>query len=229
MYRTTIISVAASAALLLGACGSSASSEASDGIASLDTVASTSVSDDDNEGDSSSDSAVIDEAGNDADNGDGGDAELSEDDIEQAYAEYEKCLEDIGLGDLFSADGAGDGVVTDVQIDSSGAGGGLEGDPADFDAKFERMEEECEPLIAAVSANFELSPEEEAEMADAELEFARCMRDAGFDFPDPSSGGGAIQAIEVDQENFDIDALNEASEKCTSVFDELFGAASEEL
>ena len=218
MYRTTIISACASAALLLSACGSGGASNSSDGIASLDTIAQVA---------SDSESSDTDDAN--ASNGGGeSDGEVSEVGYEKAIAEYEQCLDDIGLGGLF-ADEGGDGVATDVAVESSGDGGALEGDPAELDAQFERMQEECDPIIAAVSQDFELSPEEEAELADADLAFARCMREAGFDFPDPGADGTENQVLEFDEDDLDIDALNETMDKCDSVFEEVFDENAEEL
>lgn len=64
----------------------------------------------------------------------------------------------------------------------------------------------------------ELSPEQEAEIHDAGLEFARCMREKGFDVPDPVGG---MFDIKFD-EKVDPDVENEAIDACYFVFDGIY-------
>ncbi|MGH9132961.1 MAG: hypothetical protein ACRDZZ_03430 [Ilumatobacteraceae bacterium] len=53
---------------------------------------------------------------------------------------------------------------------------------------------------------------------DAQVEYARCMRDHGIDFPDPNPEDGATR-IEID----DPDAWQEAEEECREILEEVIG------
>lgn len=196
MIRQTAISIAFGA-LLLSACGSSAADNADDGVASLDSVPEA--------------QATADELG-DAD-------EPTEEDFEQAFEAYEQCAADLGLGDIFVGS-EGDGASTEVVLESDD-GSDVAVSDENFEEQLQRLEEECDPLLDAVSQDFELSPEQEAEFADAELAFARCMREAGFDFPDPGGDSDGGFVIEIESDDFDIDAMDQATGKCDDVFDDL--------
>lgn len=239
MKRKLTLSTVAVLALVASACGGGSSSGGSDGIASLDSIAPAAIeaeptttddsADDSIEGEPTGDDAQADQADGDATEGDdaeptAGDSassdagEVTDEDIEQAFLEYDQCLADIGLGALVS--GGSGGAAVDVEGDEAIVPS--DGAVAMTDEQFERMEEECNPIVDAVAGSFEASPEQEAEMRDAELEFARCMRDQGVDMPDPTSSGGGFE-IQIDGDGaFDQDAMDEAFETCDSVFDELF-------
>lgn len=115
-------------------------------------------------------------------------------DPEEAFQEYSQCMREQGIEmpDIGSGGGA-------IEIDEGG---------------FEAMEEAsaiCDPILEDAFGEFELSPEQEAEMMDQELALAQCMRDAGIDWPDPSGDGNAMIELGAD---IDPEALNEAMDTC---------------
>lgn len=140
--------------------------------------------------------------------------EPTEEEAEAAQLRYDRCLADEGVdvdtlfGDL---DGEQAGVIDATEID-------------DFDAQFEAYEaanEACQPILEEVFGSFDLSPEEEAEFADAEAKFNQCMTDKGF-----AVDGNAI-STDVD----DFEALDSAADECGSVFEGSgieFGIAEEQ-
>lgn len=94
------------------------------------------------------------------------------------------------------------------------------------DADREKMDKAREACDKHLEGAFqELTPEQESEMQDNMLAFARCMRENGIDMPDPdfsdSAGpgkGGFVQRLGVDPDDPDF---QKADEKCR---DEVFGA-----
>ncbi|MFW2382756.1 MAG: hypothetical protein ACN4GZ_13425 [Acidimicrobiales bacterium] len=119
-------------------------------------------------------------------------------DPEEAFQDYTACMQEHGI----------------EMPDPSSAGGGLvaiEGDVGlDIEA-FEDAAEKCDPILEAAFGEFEMSPEQEAEMMDQELALAQCMRDNGIDWPDPSGGGNLT--IELG-DDVDPETLNAAMETC---------------
>ena len=115
-------------------------------------------------------------------------------DPEEAFQEYNDCMREHG-----------------VEMPDFGEGGGaidlVEGDSE----AFEEATAACDPILDAAFGEFELSPDQEAEMMDQELAFAQCMRDAGIDWPDPSSDGQVI--IELG-DDLDPEALDAAANTC---------------
>ncbi|MEM1332512.1 MAG: hypothetical protein AAGG08_03555 [Actinomycetota bacterium] len=213
---TRLATLCAAGTLLLAACGGSDAGSDSDGIASLgEATSSQSDSTGSGSGSEAGDTASSDTVGSDtasSDTGTGIDSDELEapEDIERAYELYEQCLEDLGI-DL-GLDVGLDGAAVEGEQESGVAIAAGEIDDADF----EEMQR-CEGHLANADAGFDLSPEQQAELADAELAFARCMRDAGFDWPDPS-GAGSGEVIEIDASD-DIDAITEATQECSSVYD----------
>ena len=129
-------------------------------------------------------------------------------DPEDAMLEYAACMREHGV---------------DIPDPGSEAGGSfaitLDGD-GNFDA-FEEAAAACDSILEDAFGEFELTPEQEAELRDQELEFARCMRENGIDWPDPDpSGGGVIEFGLGD--DVDPDEINAAMEACG----EVFGAAA---
>ncbi|HEY8523713.1 MAG TPA: hypothetical protein VIL48_02035 [Acidimicrobiales bacterium] len=119
-----------------------------------------------------------------SDNGDAGSGTGTGSAAEDATLAYARCMRDNGVED-FPDPGVGED-------------GGLRlstGDATDPD--FEDAEHECRPILdEAQQAGTQLSPEEEAAQRDRALALARCMRDRGWDFPDPEveeGGGIAVQ------------------------------------
>jgi hypothetical protein len=102
-------------------------------------------------------------------------------DPEEAVLEYVECLR-------------GEGVdVPDPQINADGevglrigGPGGDDQDPIDPE-EFEAAREVCGDPPQLGGGNF--SPEDQAALQDAALQFAQCMRDRGYDVPDPEFEG----------------------------------------
>ncbi len=124
-------------------------------------------------------------------------------DPEEAMLEYTACMRENGV---------------DMPDPSSGEGGvfSIGGDDLDFEA-FEEASAACDPLLEAAFGDFELSPEQEAEFRDQELAFAKCMRDEGIDWPDPSPDGNPVIDLGSDD---DPETLNEAMQACSK---DIFG------
>jgi hypothetical protein len=78
--------------------------------------------------------------------------------------------------------------------DPKPGGGGImiQGGPSDK-SRIERAQQACQKYLAKVKPP-KPSPEREREMRDNALAHARCMREHGTDFPDPTfQGGGKVQ------------------------------------
>lgn len=148
-----------------------------DGIASVD----------DSEGEGASDSS----SGS-------GDGEVSEAEFEDAMLDYAQCMRDNGID------------MPDPEFDNGSGRGGMAitgGPGADGTGpskeEFEAAEEKCSPIMEEVRGEMEApSAEEVAELQDQLIEAAQCMRDKGYDMPDPevSSDGGMRIAIGSEDE-----------------------------
>ena len=110
--------------------------------------------------------------------------------------------------------------VADPQTSGGGAGGGgvmIEiGDGIDPE-EMEAAQEACQPLMADAIGDFEPpDPEELERMQEQMLEFAKCMREHGVDFPDPvfSGDGASIQISGEAAIGSDGDRMTEAQEAC---------------
>lgn len=141
-----------------------------------------------------------------------------ETDSEEAILGFTRCMRENGV-DLpdpeFSEDGEGG---PRFQI-GPGGGGGF--DPNDPD--FQEAQEACREHLEGIQGRFD--PEDREAFQDAALEFARCMRDHGIDFPDPEfsegpgGGGGMLFGGDgVDPSDPDFQA---AQEECQQVFEDL--------
>jgi hypothetical protein len=99
--------------------------------------------------------------------------------FQDAALEYAQCMRDHGI-DIPDPTFDGDGGFT--QIVPEGEGGGPEG-PSD---EFQAADDECRSIMEdALPEPEDLSPEEVAERQDQLLAMAQCMRDKGYDMPDP--------------------------------------------
>jgi hypothetical protein len=113
--------------------------------------------------------------------GSGGGSGSSEADFREAALKHARCMREHGL---------------DVPDPKFGPGGGVQlemrGEGADKH-KVQRAEEACRKYLEAVRPP-ELSPEQEQKFREEALRHARCMREHGIDFPDPTFGeGGKVQ------------------------------------
>ena len=163
----------------------------------------------------------------------GDDAEAP-DDPELAYALYDDCMAEQGFDFSTSFGGDGeDGAIdiqeSEIELDDPQA---QQLDFEDFDEAFDEANAACEQHLANIDSGFDLDPEQQALFEDAQLEWAACMRDAGFDIPDMDGDGGAIsiqvgpvdgdpQSGGIDGNDFDFEAFEEAAAGCESAFDAL--------
>lgn len=128
-----------------------------------------------------SDSAGVANLGTNATTGEEGDTEAPTD-PEEAILAYTQCMRENGV-DLPDPDFSGE--------PGQGGGGFFGGqggiDPEDPD--FQEAQEKCGSNLESIQGNF--NPDNQEQFQDAALELAQCMRDRGFDVPDPdfSQGG----------------------------------------
>jgi hypothetical protein len=119
----------------------------------------------------------------DASGGDSGGGEDSA--AEDATLEYAQCMRDQGIEDFPDPEIGENG---EMQL-ATPEGGDIE--------EFEAADDECKPILdEAQSRGSRLSPEEQAERQDQALAMAQCMRERGWDMPDPEideGGGIAVQ------------------------------------
>jgi hypothetical protein len=142
--------------------------------------------------------------GGDGDGGDGGDGgePASEEDLEEQALAFSECMRENGVPDF-----------PDPEIEDGGirmrVGGPDGGGEIDQEA-MEKAMEACEELAPRGGGSF--SEEDRQEMQDAMLEYAQCMRDNGYDMPDPDfSDGGGMFRLEGEA---DDPAFKKAQEAC---------------
>jgi hypothetical protein len=110
------------------------------------------------------------------------DATGGEEDVdpqERALA-FARCMRENGLPDFPDPQVGENGGV---MIMGPGAGSGVD------EETMRAAHEQCQHLMGGGSAGQRIDPEEAARMQEAMLAFARCMREHGVDFPDPTFGG----------------------------------------
>ncbi len=243
MTKRRYIAVALAAGLILSACGSGDDdSTASGGVASLSEAAadsgdgSTGGDDDSNDGvDRGADGG----AGDEASSSEGG--ATTSDDPELAFARYDECMADAGFdfgSSLVSpddADASGAVMIQEFEPGDDADPQQLGPDGFDFGEEFASADKECSKHLEGLDLSFDMSPEEQAAMEDAQLAWTECMRENGIDVPDfdPSSGGVTIiggsedpsdpQAGSIDDSDFDFEAFEEANKACEQVFEDLLG------
>jgi hypothetical protein len=134
-------------------------------------------------GDDESDVASID--GNEAaapeeeSDGGGGTGGPDSQEFRDAMLEYAECMRDHGIDMPDPEFDEGGGAF---QLMPEGEAGGHEGPSEEFQA----ADEACQPILEEAMPEAEqLSPEEQAERQDQMLAMAQCMRDKGYDMPDP--------------------------------------------
>jgi hypothetical protein len=148
----------------------------------------------------SNDDGSTEQTGNDSGTGE----ELTEEERQQAMLDFAACMREHGVD------------MPDPTFDENGRGlmiGGVGGDAMD-PAVMEAAQEACQPLMQEVIDSAPELDEEEAEkMKEQALEFARCMREHGVDFPDPQfeGGGRMTQSMTADPND---PAFQDAQEAC---------------
>ena len=102
-------------------------------------------------------------------------APTEEPDLEEALLTFAQCMRDEGLDfpdPIVGADGS-------IEFQGPGPGGGRAADRDQFQAGFT----ECGDLLDSVTLPFQQN--DFTEIQDMLVEFASCMRDNGYDMPDP--------------------------------------------
>jgi hypothetical protein len=113
-----------------------------------------------------------------------------EGEMQDAALEFAQCMRDHGI-DMPDPDFSGDGVAIDIGGPDSGA----------TEEEMQAAQEACQHILDDAAPEMNLSPEEVAEMQDKQVAMAQCMRDKGYDMPDPqvdSSGRVTIGAAPGD-------------------------------
>ena len=144
---------------------------------------------------------------NDTDGGsgeDGADGEEagSEKDLEEQALEYAECMRENGVPDF-----------PDPQIEDGGIRMQIGGPDGELDPEaLDQANEVCQDLAPRGGGNF--SEEDRQEMQDAFLEYAQCMRDNGYDMPDPQFGEGGEGGMFRMRGEPDDPAFQKAQEAC---------------
>jgi hypothetical protein len=169
----------------LAACGGGGGGD--DGVASLGT-----------------DDAAAQDEGDDGGGDDDGD--ITDAEREDAMLEFTECMRDHGV-DMPDPQTGGDGQGPVVMRREAGSA-------ADEEA-FQEAQDACDSIMEdAFGDRPRIDPEEQAEMQDNALAYAKCMREHGIDFPDPefSEGGMGMRLGDgIDPEDPDF---IEAEEEC---------------
>lgn len=232
--RYVLLAVVALLALLTASCGAGTTEATASGV-----VASIS---DDTGADSPDDNDTPDGADRTDSDDSSSDLEAPEN-PEDAFELFDQCLEEAGFGGAFSVDAGGSAPSGSISISSDESDLVLgEADPQqggtsfeDFDIEeFTAANEACNGHLASIDQGFDMSPEQQAQFEDAQLEFSACMKDLGLEIPefDGGAGGGIviIESTEVGSDpqtglpsidDFDFEAFNEAAQECNHVFEDL--------
>jgi len=221
--------------LIGGACGSADDDDGLvDGVASLR--------------DASDDAAGTVDATADSSGEDSSALEAPED-PEEAFALYDQCLQDHGVdpGEGFVVNGGGDAIAVapadGAKPDSASADGagpdnqvfvfgeGPNGEqPPEIDEKLIAASEACRGHLANATPDFDLTPEQQAAMEDAQLAFQQCMEEHGIEGGGFSISIGDGQALDVNEQqddqaapppvSVDPEQFQAAAEECQSVYDD---------
>lgn len=133
------------------------------------------------------------EGAEDIENKDSEDSEVSEADAELAMAQFESCMSDAGID--IGAVGADGGFTESFESDTDASS------ETANNTDIEAAMDECNSILEDAFGEFDLSPEQQAELEDSNLELSRCLADAGFDVD--LSGGSFALDESIDFEEFE--------------------------
>jgi hypothetical protein len=139
--------------------------------------------------------------GGDDDGGGGGGISIG--DVEDAGLEYARCMRERGV-DVPDPQPGADGLRSMFTDE------GLRNDPA-----FQAADRECQKHLQDLIS--QIDEDQRRELEDARLELARCMREKGFDVPDPRSGppsGGSGDGGGLGDLDLNDPRVQEAMEAC---------------
>lgn len=123
-------------------------------------------------------------------------AEDEEGDEGEADASGGRSIEDIDPEEIEELELEFAQCMRDEGVDFPDPGGEIPQDLYD-DPNFESASEACEPIIEEAVGDIELTPEMRAEMQEAMVAFAECMRDQGIDYPDPTFDESGMPNMEM--------------------------------
>jgi hypothetical protein len=105
-----------------------------------------------------------------------------------ALLDFAACMREHGVDMPDPQPAGGGGAAFTIRVGGDDASSPLAPD----DDTFLEAEAACRGHLEALDAP-DQDPQREAELVDAFLEFAECMRENGVDMPDPIVGGGNIR------------------------------------
>jgi hypothetical protein len=165
-------------------------------------------------------------------------------DPEEAFALYDACLQEHGVdpGEGFVVIASDEALaVSPDQAAPAGSlpegdqvfvnGRGLDGeDPPEITPELIEASEACQGHLANATPDFDLTPEQEAAMEDAQLEFQQCMEEHGIEGGGFSVSIGEGPAIGVDEAPdemtttppvaVDPEEFQAAAEECRAVYED---------
>jgi len=151
--------------------------------------------DDGSDGVASIDGADGESADGDTDDGGGGGGgggRVDDSEFQDAMLEFAECMREHGIDMPDPEFDEGGGAM---RI-GSGPGSADEGGPSQ--EEFEAADEACSPIMEDVRPDIQLTPEEQAELQDEMVAVAQCMRDKGWNMPDPEVGEGGEVRVQVE-------------------------------
>ena len=140
-------------------------------------------------------------------------------DPDKAMLDFARCMRDHGVDMPDPKSGEGG----TFRFEAPGSGAKMPDEPS-----FSQADKACRHLMG--NAGPQLSPEDQKQMQDAMLAFARCMRDHGVEMPDPQSGGGIVAKVGegADPRSPEFQAAEKDCRKHTEAADKKFGVARSE-
>ena len=118
-----------------------------------------------------------------AGDGGSGDHEPTKEETEEAFRKFAQCMREHGVDmpdPQFDDDGG-------VMINGTATAGSEEQAPEQFEAADKECRKHLQGVIDGRRKN--IDPEQEQQMQEQALAFAKCMREHGIDMPDPQFGG----------------------------------------
>jgi hypothetical protein len=137
--------------------------------------------------------------GGDGDDDGAGGGGISEADVQDAGVKYARCMRERGF---------------DVPDPQPGAGG-LRSMLADVDPNepgFREAERDCRRYLQGLVS--QIDEEQRREFEESRLEFSRCMRERGFDVPDPQRGAGPEAGNPLGELDLNDPRVQEAIDAC---------------
>ncbi|MDP8975873.1 MAG: hypothetical protein M3N28_05835 [Actinomycetota bacterium] len=141
-------------------------------------------------------------------------------DPEKAMLDFARCMREHGV---------------DMPDPKSGEGGTFRfeapqgGMQAPDEPKFMEADKACRHLMGDAGSP-QLSPEDQKQVQDAMLAFARCMRERGVEVPDPQPSGGIVAKVGqgVDPRSAEFQAAEKECRKHTEAIDQKLGVTRSE-